>query len=210
MISRFLFAPLWVWQTLAMASDMRPLPVEPTVMDTPIRAYIDQLKKDLDSSKRVPQTLEEGAFQIADVSRSPFKEDIDSAAAKSAEVACGKTGRSFSGRIQAAIFTETFWKSLEHGKISHLIQGAKLEADTNLLFAEFLEKYLNEFAIAWAMRERDNRLYLACKSYGIDGVTPCLQVLLVLGASRPTKCHIALVDEMFIYLPEPQPDNKVH
>jgi hypothetical protein len=83
-----------------------------------------------------------------------------------------------------------FWEEIDGGKTERLIRHAKVGADASLLFTEFYEKYLNEYAISWGMRHDNSPLYAACKSYGVDSVTPCLQVLLVFEAARSTKCPL--------------------
>ena len=47
----------------------------------------------------------------------------------------------------------------------------------------------------------------ACEAYGVEGVTVCLEGLLVFEASKRTTCALTLKDELFLFLAQPSPDS---
>lgn len=111
---------------------------------------------------------------------------------------------SYSGRVRAMIFSETFWKEIGNGKTKALIdRSADRRGWGDVMFAEFYEKYLNEFALAWGMREgTGGPVYEGCKTLGVEDATSCLKALLAFGSGPMEKCSLTLSDEMFAYLPQ--------
>ncbi len=127
------------------------------------------------------------------------------AAKKAGQVACTPKLASFSGRVRALIFSEQFGEELYQGQIKKLVNQHTGGLDAETLFAEFYEKYLNEYALAWSMRNSESDLRQQCKAYDVDDVTSCLKALLVFGSAQTTTCKIGLSDEMLFVRTQPIP-----
>ncbi len=108
-----------------------------------------------------------------------------------------------SSRARAMIFGEFFWEAFRASladAIAHEVQ----EDLRPMVVAGFYESLLNEYAVAWEMREGDGgALRQDCLSYGMESVEPCLKVMFVHAFARRAEVDIELAAVAFAYLPQP-------
>jgi hypothetical protein len=200
-VSGFLFA-VCQFSGLAIAGS---LPLEPGVENTPANSYITAVKIELSKAAEKPMSLEDATRLMRQEPSGLFKDDIGNASKAANDVACARSMQRFSGRAKAMVYTEEFWRRLTAGKTREMIQHSSAQGNADLIFVQFYERYLNEYALAWGLRDRDSKLYDVCTSYGVGDATTCLKGLLVLGTVR-SGCGITIADQMFVYLLQPLPD----
>ena len=177
--------------------------LEESVTATPAGPYLVSLKNYLAELGSVPASLREAATQIVNTPSGLFHDDILMAAKKASQIACSPHTVNFSNRAKAMIFVEQFTLELYKGKIRRLVNQHVGKLDTETLFAEFYDLYLDKYIAAWGMRDGKSQLYQQCKAYGVNSLPACMQALLVFGATQKTTCRVQLEDLMFSALSQP-------
>lgn len=177
--------------------------LEESVTATPAGPYLVSLKNYLAELKTTPASLREAATQIVNTPSGLFHDDILMAAKKASQIACSPHTVNFSNRVRAMIFIEQFTLELYKGKIRRLVNQHVGKLDTETLFAEFYELYLDKYIAAWRMRDTESQLHKQCIAYGVNSLPACMQALLAFGAMQKTICRVKLEDVMFSALSQP-------